>query len=226
MTRQFRELREGLLHAGVAPHHVARYMTELADHFADLKAEEERAGRSQDDAKTAAMVRLGSIDDLVKAMTEQRHFQSWCARGPWAIFGLAPVIVLAGAWLVGAMVWLSGFNTPLTSADKFAFAMYRVRMGSLLYFFAPVLIGWGIGFIAARQRFRAIWPTVGLVAITLLSSTLRLRFTGFASELGGGMRFGGMSIAALPEALFSALTLLLLTALPYFIWRLHNCRSD
>jgi len=103
--------------------------------------------------------------------------------------------------------------------------MYRVRIGGLLYFGAPILINWAIGLFAARQRFRAVWPTVGLVAIAFFSSTLRLRFTGFASELGGGMRFGGISIAAIPEGLLSALVILLLTALPYFIWRLHNSRS-
>jgi len=225
MERPFHELRERLLRAGAAPRHVTRYMTELADHLADLRAEEELAGRSREDAKSAAMVRLGRIDDLFKAMTEQRNFQSWCARVPWATFGLAPVLILAGAWFVAVMVSLSGFNTPLTSADRFAFAMYRVRIGGLLYFGAPILINWAIGLFAARQRFRAVWPTVGLVAIAFFSSTLRLRFTGFASELGGGMRFGGISIAAIPEGLLSALVILLLTALPYFIWRLHNSRS-
>jgi len=99
MERPFHELRERLLRAGAAPRHVTRYMTELADHLADLRAEEELAGRSRKDAKSAAMVRLGRIDDLFKAMTEQRNFQSWCARVPWATFGLG-----AGSHSGGCMV--------------------------------------------------------------------------------------------------------------------------
>ena len=103
MAKPFNELRERLLRAGVAPRHVRRYLTELADHLADLRAEEERAGRSRADAESAALIRLGGMDDLAKAMTEQRQFQSWCVRAPWATFGLAPLFLLAGAWFVACL---------------------------------------------------------------------------------------------------------------------------
>jgi hypothetical protein len=57
MVKPFNELRERLLRAGVAPRHVRRYLKELADHLADLTAEEERAGRSGADAESAALAR-------------------------------------------------------------------------------------------------------------------------------------------------------------------------
>jgi len=82
MAKPLNELRECLLRAGVAPRHVRRYLTEFADHFADLRADEERAGRSHVDAESAALARLGRIDDLAKAMIEQRQFQSWGAQAP------------------------------------------------------------------------------------------------------------------------------------------------
>jgi len=44
IPRLLRELEERLLRAGVAPRHVRRYVAELRDHLADLRAEEERAG--------------------------------------------------------------------------------------------------------------------------------------------------------------------------------------
>src|ERR1700730_5057535 len=62
MAKPFHELRERLLRAGVAPRHVRRYLAELADHLADLRAEEERAGAL--DAERAALARLGGIDAL------------------------------------------------------------------------------------------------------------------------------------------------------------------
>ncbi len=74
-------LRERLLRAGVAPRHVRRYLAELADHLADLRAEEERAGRDQTDAESAALIRLGGIEELARAMTEKRQLQSWCVMG-------------------------------------------------------------------------------------------------------------------------------------------------
>lgn len=93
MPKSSDELRERLLRAGVAPRHVRRYLTELADHLADMRAEEELAGRSRAEAECAALIRLGGIDDLAKAMIERPQFQSWCARAPWATFGLAPLFL-------------------------------------------------------------------------------------------------------------------------------------
>src|ERR1700687_5421988 len=165
MAHQFNELRERLLRAGVAPRHVRRYLRELADHSADLRAEEEGAGRSRAAAESAALARLGGMDDLFKAMIEQRQFQSWCVRAPWAMFGLAPIFLLAGAWFValfilwsGWKIFLPGTDTPFVPLHGLAILYFGV--GRLVYYGAPVLIGWGIGVIAARQRFKAVWPTV------------------------------------------------------------------
>ena len=48
MPADFEHLRDRLLRAGVAPRHVARYLTELTEHFEDLIAEEKLAGRDHD----------------------------------------------------------------------------------------------------------------------------------------------------------------------------------
>ena len=117
MAKPFHELRERLLRAGVAPRHVRRYLTELTDHLADLQAEEERAGRSRADAESAALVRLGGMDDLARAMIEKRQFQSWCVRAPWAMFGLAPLCLLSGAWCVALFILWSGWRIFLPGAD-------------------------------------------------------------------------------------------------------------
>ena len=91
MPKPFNELRERLLWAGVAPRHVKRYLKELTDHLTDLRAEEERAGRTRQDAEAAALARLGSVDDLTNAMIRRRQFQSWSVRAPWATFGILPM---------------------------------------------------------------------------------------------------------------------------------------
>src|ERR1700683_4136148 len=98
MAKPLNELRERLLRAGVAPRHVRRYLNEPSDHLADLRAEEARAGRRGAGAESVARVRLGGMDELARAMTEQRQFQSWCVRAPWATFGVAPLLLLAGAY--------------------------------------------------------------------------------------------------------------------------------
>ena len=178
MAKPFNELRERLLRAGVAPRHVRRYLTELTDHLADLRAEEERAGRSRADAESAALVRLGGMDELSKAMIEQRQFQSWCVRAPWAMFGLAPLF--ASGWSLVRrpfhfVVWLedvsagSRYAFRLRQCDGFANLYFQADRA--FYFGAPILIGWGIGLIAARQRLKAVWPIAGLVLIALIGGT-------------------------------------------------------
>src|SRR5713101_8937848 len=234
MAKPFHELRERLLRAGVAPRHVRRYLTELADHLADLKAEEERSGRSRADAESAALIRLGGMDDLAKAMIEQRQFQSWCARAPWAMFGLAPLFLLAAAYFVACLIlwsgwkiFLPGTDTPFVRIDGFAILYFGV--GWSLYSGAPILIGWAIGLIAARQRFNLVWPTVGLALIALIGGTAQVHASRPAVPGGVGhvsMGFTlGPSVQGISYGLFHALVILSLTVLPYLIWRLQKAHS-
>ncbi|HEX4021151.1 MAG TPA: hypothetical protein VHX63_08410 [Acidobacteriaceae bacterium] len=239
MSKPFHELREHLLRAGVAPRHVRRYLTELADHLADLRAEEERAGRSRADAESAAFVRLGKMDDLAKAMIEQRQFQSWCARAPWAIFSLAPVLLLAVAWFValfllwsGWQIFLPGADTPFGSAVHgpiYRFENIYFQADKFYYFAAPILVGWGIALVAARQRVKAIWPVVGLVLVALMGAMNQVRASRTAVPDGfGHVRMDFAIGSSAPEIYFHllhALILLTITALPYLIWRLQKAYS-
>lgn len=231
----FSELRERLLRAGVAPRHVRRYLNELADHFADLRAEEERAGRSRAGAEAAALARLGTEDELARAMLEQRQFQSWCARAPWAMFGPAPLLFLAAAYLLACLYLWLGWRVFLPGADTpfggRAYSMYDLanlyfQAGKYYYIFAPVLVGWGIGLLAARQRVKPAWPALGLLLIAWMGATAQIQAGRSAVPAGLGhisMKFFVLG----PEAqvfggLAHALVIFSLAALPYVIWRLNQ----
>src|SRR5436190_21967233 len=110
MAKQFHELKERLLRAGVAPRHVRRYLSELADHFADLTEEEQQAGRNLTEAQSAALARLGKTENLAKALLEQREFHSWFARAPWVMFGFVPLICLGAAYLVACLYLWCGWK--------------------------------------------------------------------------------------------------------------------
>jgi hypothetical protein len=234
MAKPFDELRERLLRAGVAPRHVRRYLTELADHLTDLRAEEELAGRSRADAEAAGLIRLGGMDELSMAMIDQRRFQSWCVRAPRAKFGLAPLFVLAGAYFVAGLILLSGWklflpgtNSPFVQIN--GFAIFYFGVGRLLYFGAPILIGWGIGLVAVRQRFMTVWPAIGLVLIALIGGMAHV-YASRPAVLGGvgniGMEFTiGPSVQDVSHHLFQALVILSLTVLPCLIWRLQKVHS-
>src|SRR5215467_1901130 len=116
MQEPFSELRERLLDAGVAPRHVRRYVKELREHLADLTAEEAHAGSARAESEMRAMARLGSIDDLAKAMIDQRQFRSWSTRAPWAVFSVAPVLWWAAAYVIACQFLFFGWKLFLPTA--------------------------------------------------------------------------------------------------------------
>lgn len=222
MPTQFRELRERLLRAGIAPRHVRRYVHELSQHLADLKAEEEQTGRSPADAESAAFARLGATDDLAKAMIERQQFQSFSAKAPWAAFGLAPLLFLAVAYFFACLIlwsgwkiFLPGANTPFVHLSGLSIVYFGT--GKLLYFAAPVLIGWAIGLIAARQRSKALWPVVGCILLACTGGMAQVHTSHPISQ----DVVGHVSMNLVPGsfALIHFLIIVSFTVLPYLIWR-------
>ena len=146
MPKSFREMRkdlgERLLKAGVAPRHVRRYLRELADHLADLRAEEERAGRNPAEAESAALLRLGGIDDLFKAMAGQRQMQSWSARAPWAMFG-GLQCVFGGRLFCGALFFVVGVEN-VSAVERNSFCQ-NLRSERPVFCRGPVALFHGAG---------------------------------------------------------------------------------
>jgi hypothetical protein len=227
------ELRERLLRAGVAPRHVRRYVAELVDHLADLRAEGEGAGLSPADAESAALARLGGIQALSKAMIAKRQFQSWCARAPWAAFAVAPLVLLAWAYLsaclilwTGWILFLPGTHSPFIPVEGLAVPYFQ--LGRMIFFGAPVLIGWCVGLIAVRQRFGVFWPAVGLILVSFVGGTARVHASPPAGPAAAGHVSMGLSLGdfvlGITNGLLHALVILLLTALPYLVWQMARSR--
>ena len=229
MLKLFLEIEERLLRAGVAPRHVRRYLRELGDHFADLKAEEMRAGRGTKEAESAALTRLGKAEDLARAMIEQRHFQSWCGRAPWAVFGLGSLAALGASYFValtilwtGWQIFLPGVQSPF-AARLNVLSMAYFGLGRYLYWLAPVLTGWAIALLAARQRSKIWWPLVGVVVAAFLGSTAGVHVTApGAGEAAGQVR---MRLAVGPAVWTDAgrfwkfVVLATVSVGPYLVWR-------
>ena len=235
MSKRFNELRERLLRAGMAPRHVRRYLTELEDHLADLQAQEKSAGQTAQDADAAALLKLGSEDELFNAMRQEGRLRSWCARAPWATFGLAPLVVLAGAYLfacfylwLGWGMFLPGAATPFGApvpGPIYGGENLYFQAGKYFYIFAPLLVAGAIAVMAARQRCNAVWPVVGMALIAWMGGTAQIA----ASSNGVGHRNIGMSFfvpgASWQTNVLGAVIVFSLAALPYLLWRWHMGRN-
>ena len=169
------------------------------------------------------------------------RFHSWCLRAPWAVFGLGPLLFLAGAYLIACLylwsVWtifLPGADTPFGvrwTGPPYALQNLFFQCGKFYYFSAPILLGWGMGLIAARQRMKAVWPILSLILLALMGGTAQIQASRTAVPNGLGhirMNFFtfGPSVQGAYDGMFNAFLILLLTVPPYLVWqRLQKSRS-
>jgi hypothetical protein len=231
LAQPFDELHERLLQNGVAPRHVRRYLSELVEHLADLKAEELRVGRSPKDAESAALVRLGGPDNLASAMINQRQFQSLSSRAPWAVFCVAPPLLLACAYFIalsilwyGWKLFMPGADTPFGTAPHgpiFRLSNLYFQADKFYYLSAPILVGWGIALIAARQRMKSTWVIAGSALVALMGGTSQVHAGRAALQSG----LGRISMDFVHYRPFHVFAIFLITFLPYFIWQLRKARA-
>ena len=162
------------------------------------------------------------------------RFQTWCTRAPWAIFSLAPLLLLAAAYFVACFILWSGWRLFLADASTpfiriHGFGIFYFGVGRFLYFGAPILIGWSVALTAARQKTKAIWPGAGLLLIALISVSAQVHAT---RRIPGAARHVSMSFAlghsaqGISSSLLNALIIFALTLLPYAILRIKTARSQ
>lgn len=234
MQKRLVELRERLLREGVARRHVQRYLRELEDHLADLRAEEERAGRAVAEAELAALRRLGTTDELAGAMLAKPHLRAWSVRAPSAVFGAGSVVCVAALYAIACLVlwtgwrlFLPGAETPFVPVD--GLAIFYFGVGRMIYWCAPVLVGWGLGIVTARQRSSALWPAVGLTLVALVGATARVHASAPAVAGAWGHVSLGLTIGATLEdnlgRFAHACVVFGCAAFPYAVWRVMRVRA-
>lgn len=101
-------------------------------------------------------------------------------RAPWAMFWLAPVGLLAAAYGVALLLLSSGWRmflpyerTPFVRVDGWGVAYFGVAR--FLYFWAPMLVGIAIAWMAARPGVRALWPVVGMLLIAWIGGAVQVQ---------------------------------------------------
>lgn len=89
------ELESRLLHAGIAPRHVRRTMTELCEHLDDLAEAGVAAGLDSREARSRAVEEMGNLDAVVAEMRSRPELLSWARRYPRVAVFVYPLTCLA-----------------------------------------------------------------------------------------------------------------------------------
>ncbi len=151
---------------------------------------------------------------------QQRSRASWfhfcCAQAPWAVFCLAPVLLLAGAYVAACLILWSGWRiflpaspSPFVRIDGLAILYFG--LGRWLYYGAPIVISWTIGSIAVRQKLNPLGPIAGFALMAFIGGTARVHA---APAFSGGAGHISMNFA-MSDGVLHALLILSLGASPY-----------
>lgn len=214
----FAGLEDRLLRGGIAPRHVRRYLRELTDHLADLTDAQRAAGHDGETAAARARAALGPDTELANAMLGQRRFRSFSARFPWAVFTLAPPLVMAiGTALPVLLIALLG---------KLAIALSLIERGNVepewLQVIIRVLLETGnllamplavlmMAVIIWRQRLSpawlllslaVLWPVILCASIEFPANEQIARKSGAALSLGAGFSTTGILAQGKTSGLF------------------------
>ena len=168
--------------------------------------------------------------------TGSGRFHSVCVRAPWAIYSLAPLSLLAGCYIaaglilrIGWTIFLPGSDTPFGGGPAHGLANLYFQFGKYFYGSAPILVGWAVAILAARQRAKAIWPSTGFVLVARMGAAARIRAS--RTEIPRGLGHIRMDFVLWPwahnghDGSVHALLILSLAVLPYLLWRIHSART-
>ena len=135
----FNRLAQRLLKCGIAPRHAHRAVNEIRDHYDDLVDDAVDNGASSTRARQLAASRLGSMDELVDAMSARRELKIWAFRFPHAavvIYPLACLVVLPAvpvfAGIANAPV-IARWSASLLAAGLFTGALLLLLQLSILF---------------------------------------------------------------------------------------------
>ena len=135
----FNQLARRLLESGIAPRHAHRAVNEIRDHYDDLVDAAIDDGASSQGARQSAARQLGSVDDLVSAMSDRRELKTWAFRYPHVAVVIYPLACLAAlpaapvvAGIVNASV-IARWSASLLAAGLLTASLLLLLQLSILF---------------------------------------------------------------------------------------------
>jgi len=204
----FTRLRHRLLQSGIAPRRVRRLVQELRVHYAELLAEQRRAGLEGPRASRAALERLGTEESLVQQMLTRPQLHTWSRRWPWAIYAVAPLLLFPILFAVTASVMVgvakASHGLRQVSPAHFMDLMRAIRLFAL--YVLPALVATWMAVMAARRGVAQAWALLSIALLALWGSTTNI-------DLSAHQMMAGAGLSLRPAALVRELTRWVPTAL-------------
>jgi len=132
-------LAQRFLESGISPRHAHRAANEIRDHYDDLVDAAVDDGASSQSARQSAARQLGSVDDLVSAMSDRRELKTWAFRYPHAAVVIYPLACLAAlpaapvvAGIANASV-IARWSASLLAAGLFTASLLLLLQLSILF---------------------------------------------------------------------------------------------
>jgi hypothetical protein len=228
--RRFKDLRQELLRAGVAPRSARRAALEIESHFQQLTDEEIGRGASENDARIEAHRRLGANQELVLRYAARPELRAWSRRWPSLCFMIVPLLTylaVAFATLVGMVSIVHRMGSYLhriqVAPDVTREIDLAVRV--VLLWCLPLCVAAAFTLLAGRRRVALRWPVMGIILVSALASLCTLVVTVKGGAELGEIRAGiGISPESLSEQSMHAALLVALSLVP--LWTLRRAQRD
>jgi hypothetical protein len=113
------QVRKNLLREGLPTRYVNKIISELSEHWEDLKREGMVESVPLEIAEARADQRLGNPEELARAISSKMRSTCWLGRHPGLGFAILPLVAVVIWWVVLLLLgtWLSGGMARLNDKD-------------------------------------------------------------------------------------------------------------
>jgi hypothetical protein len=207
-----------------------------AEFEALLETERPGFGTSFEVAWSALKERIQPTQGVTRGQAFVAHpVGSWWGQAPSVLFCLAPIPMLAGAYVTACLILWAGWRIFIPGYDSpfgvrvHGLANLYFQAGKYYYCAAPVFVGWCFEVLALRLRVRAVWQTIGLLLVAWMGAAARIDVNRGAVHKGFGhvsMSFDFFFLISNSyQSTLHAGTILLLAGSPFLVWRLHKSQT-
>lgn len=220
--KRFLNLKDALIHHGVAMQHARRAALEMEDHYRQLVEEALAHDKAPEDAWRIAHDVLGTNTAVIEQYASRRELRGALYRWP-VLCALAPLgsfVVLCATTMAALVLTLQTFSHTLHHfvVPQWLAEAINFSIGIALQWTFPVVVAGGFALFARRRRIAFGWLIAGALLVCLVAQQMNvglvLPTVGHRGSASMGIGFG---LATFPDHVAWAIGMAALALAPYCI---------